>query len=240
MSEKKCIVITGVSSGIGKYLCSYYLDRAMIVVGVGRSKPDFDSENFFFHAQDLAKLEDLEDLGKEIEKLYSPDFFIHNAMYSPGHKPFLRYSAEDLIRAHKVCTVAPTLLLKKIAMGMRKKDYGRIVLMGSAVQLSGAPGQLAYVTAKTALSGLTKGLSLELATSAITVNQILLGPVATDKFKENIDEQRREIIRQSLPTKEFVSMDQISHALDYLLSKQSASYTGQDLALSSGLPGRGR
>jgi len=232
------MVITGVSSGIGKYLCEYYLEQGLEVIGVGRSKPEFTSEKFHFVQQDLTDLDKLEALGKELEEKYSPSSFIHNSMYTPGHKPFLRYKADDFIQAHKVCTIAPTLLLKKIAMGMKSRGHGRIIFMGSAVQLTGAPGQLVYLTAKSALSGLTKGLSIELALSKITVNQILLGPVETEKLKTNVDEERRQRILNSLPTQEFVSMEQISHVINYILSPESASYTGQELVLSSGLPGR--
>ena len=225
----KSILITGISKGIGEAIARDFLERGHQVIGVGRSGNENleKKDGFVFKQCDLLNTEAVQELAKNLGSEFEIDMFIHNAMYTPPHKPFLRYKADDLQMAHQVATIAPMQIIQRISSSMRKKNFGRIIFLGSLVQETGSIGQLAYLTAKSAMDGLMKGLTLELATSGITSNLILLGAVETEKLKAHVSEEQIEKIKEGVPTKKLVQINEIVEFMNYLLSEGSTAINGQ-------------
>ena len=121
---------------------------------------------------------------------------------------------------------------------MKAQKFGRIVNIGS---ISGAVGEgnaALYSMTKSALSGLTKALALELACDGITVNTINPGWVDTeltetacnsgDGFSadENID---------MIPQRRFIHPDGVGNLVKYLVSDEAKGLTGQNINLCAGL-----
>lgn len=231
----KTILISGVSKGVGAHLSAYLLNLGHKVIGIGRQDNEDlkDHENFKFYPCDLLDLAAVKEISKSIGKDNEVDLFFHNAMYTPKHKPFLRYNDEDLIKAFTVCSASALTIVKNIISPMRKKNFGRILFLGSIIQQTGSVGQLAYLTAKSSLDGLTKGLSLELASSGVTCNLLLLGPVETEKLKDNLSEEAYENIKKSIPTGEFVNADHLSGLVDFFLTPESTPINGVTLPVGN-------
>ena len=125
----KTILISGVSKGIGAYIASHLLKSGQKVIGLGRSNnEELDkNENFHFYACDLLDSKAVQEVSKSIGKDHEIDLFFHNAMYTPKHKPFLRYNDEDMIKAFTVCSASALTISKNIISPMRKKKFGRIL-----------------------------------------------------------------------------------------------------------------
>jgi 3-oxoacyl-[acyl-carrier protein] reductase len=126
-------------------------------------------------------------------------------------------------------------MMQQLAPGMRKRRYGRIILIGSVVQEMGGRGQMAYITSKSALSGLTKSFASELGDRNITANLILLGPVETEKFLGNTSSEIVSAIKDKMPNQRLIPVEQICNAADYLMSDQSSFVNGATLHLSGGI-----
>jgi 3-oxoacyl-[acyl-carrier protein] reductase len=69
---------------------------------------------------------------------------------------------------------------RAVAATMRRQQSGRIVNVGSSAVLTGTPGYLPYVTAKSALLGLTRSVARELGAAGVAVNMIYPEPQAAD------------------------------------------------------------
>ncbi|OUR93573.1 hypothetical protein A9Q84_19080 [Halobacteriovorax marinus] len=233
----KTILISGISKGIGAHLASHLLEVGHRVVGIGRQGNDNleAHDSFKFYPCDLLELDSVKEVSKAIGKENEIDLFFHNAMYTPKHKPFLRYKDEDLIKAFTVCSASALTIINSIVTPMRKNKFGRILFLGSIIQETGSVGQLAYLTAKSSLDGLTKGLSLELATSGVTCNLLLLGPVETDKLKDNLSEEAYENIKNTIPTGEFVNVEHISGLVDFFLTPASTPINGVTLPVANSM-----
>jgi NAD(P)-dependent dehydrogenase (short-subunit alcohol dehydrogenase family) len=81
-----------------------------------------------------------------------------------------------------VATQAKTVWLgcRAVAATMKQQRSGRIVNVGSTAVLTGTPGYLPYVTAKSALLGITRSIARELGAFGIAVNMIYPEPQAVD------------------------------------------------------------
>src|SRR5690606_25823742 len=71
-------------------------------------------------------------------------------------------------------------LARLIVPGMKAAGWGRIINLGSIYGSRGAKNRIDYVTTKTALTGLTRALAVELARTGVTCNVISPGTVPTD------------------------------------------------------------
>ena len=71
-------------------------------------------------------------------------------------------------------------MAKAVWDGMRSRDFGRIVNIGSINGQAGQYGQVNYAAAKSGIHGFTKALAQEGAAYGITVNAIAPGYIDTD------------------------------------------------------------
>jgi 3-hydroxybutyrate dehydrogenase len=129
--------------------------------------------------------------------------------------------------------------------GMKAKKWGRIVSTASAHSLVASPFKSAYVAAKHGLAGLTKTVALEVATFGVTVNCISPGYVWTPLVEKQIPDTMKargmtreqvinEVILAAQPTKQFVTVEQVSALAAYLCSDAAAQITGANLSIDGG------
>ena len=128
---------------------------------------------------------------------------------------------------------------------MKAQGRGRIVNVASAHGLVASPFKSAYVAAKHGVIGFTKTVGLEVATSGITCNAICPGYVMTPIVKNQIADQARtrgisedEVVRTVMlaaqPTKQFVTFDQLTGLLLYLVSDAGASANASSYSVDGG------
>ena len=94
-----------------------------------------------------------------------------------------------------------------------------------------------YSASKSGLIGATKALALELAQDGITVNTINPGWVETDMGNSSANEGDWSIeeILDCIPQKRFVTPEEISGMVEYLISENAKGVTGQSINLCAGL-----
>ena len=128
---------------------------------------------------------------------------------------------------------------------MKAQKKGRIVNIASAHGLVASPFKSAYVAAKHGVVGFTKSVGLEVATFGITCNAICPGYVMTPIVKNQIADQARtrgisqdEVVRTVIlaaqPTRQFVTFDQLTGLLLYLVSDAGASANGSSYSIDGG------
>src|SRR3954463_16652201 len=116
-----------------------------------------------YHYAELADLAAIEAL---VAAAGSPDILVNNAAtrhFGPVEATSPAAWDEDIA----VNLSAAFHLIRLSLPAMRARGWGRIVNMSSIYGRIGATGRIGYVTTKTALIGLTRGVALETAGSGI-------------------------------------------------------------------------
>ena len=170
MIKDKIIVITGSSSGIGKYLTSYFC-KNNTVVGLCRT----ECENSI--VCDLSSPSDVENAVKNIEEKYGRvDILINNAGYGlTGAVETV--TDEEIRRIFEVNFFSALSLIRKIIPIMPKG--GKIINVSSACALFALPFKSMYCASKSALSMLSYSLKMELVDCGIDVTAICPGDIQT-------------------------------------------------------------
>ena len=120
-----------------------------------------------------------------------------------------------------------------VISGMRERNFGRIVNIGSVNGQAGQYGQVNYAAAKSGIHGFTKALALEGAAKGITVNAIAPGYVDTDMVRA-VPEKVLEKIIATIPVGRLGYASDIARAVMFLVADEATFVTGSTLSINGG------
>ena len=236
--NKKNILITGSSQGIGLEIAKYFSKQYNVFI-TGRYEEKLkklcDEFGFSgFVAVDLSKENAAQELYEKLN--IKIDILVNNAgnyVYSSVEK----LKCEDIMNSFMLNSVAPLELIRCVIPQMKEQKWGRIINIGSISGVMGEANASLYSMTKASLIGMTKALALELALDDITVNVINPGWVDTDLINnENLEEDfSKEEIIETIPQRRFVKPSEIASTIEYLISDNAKSITGQSINICAGL-----
>ena len=130
---------------------------------------------------------------------------------------------------------------KAVIPGMINQKYGKIINMSSVTgPIVSKRGATIYSASKSAVSGFTRALALEVAEYGINVNAICPGRVDTLGAREKrrkMDIDPDEWVRKlskTIPLGRMGSVDDIGNLAVFLASEESAFITGAEIVIDGG------
>ncbi len=185
-TQLRTVLITGISSGLGKALATEALAQGWRVVGTVRKEQDreeFERDN---PQQAIGKLLDMRDTDKlgqlvaEIEQEAGPiDVLVNNAGY--GLMTSIEEASLDQVRTQfDVNVFGQIAMLQAVLPGMRQRRAGRILNITSMGGLAAFPNVGIYNATKFAMEGITEALRQEVAEFSIRVTAVEPGMFKTD------------------------------------------------------------
>ena len=186
MTSAKTILITGVSSGMGRALAQEALAAGHRVVGTVRNREAqqafeaLKAQRAFGRLLDVTNFEHIDEVVEEIESTVGPvDVLVNNAGY--GHEGILEESSlEEMRRQFDVNVFGAVAMIKAVLPGMRQRRRGHIINITSMGSFITLPGISYYCGSKFALEGISDTLSKELAPFNIHVTAVAPGSFRTD------------------------------------------------------------
>lgn len=176
--EKKVVLITGCSSGIGKEVCKQLIaDGGFKVYGLSRNT--FEMEGLSHYKADVTDRDGVENIVKEIiSKESRIDILISNAgMGISG--PVETAKIEDIEKLMKVNFFGMVNCVQAVLPYMREQMSGKIIMTSSLGSKVGLPFQSFYSASKSALDSLGFALNLEVKRFNVQCLNILPGDTRT-------------------------------------------------------------
>jgi len=230
MDEKKNILITGTSKGIGRELVNYYTSLGHQVFGCSRSEAEYSIDNYQHYCLDVCKENEVKKIFSEIRRSHGGlDILINNAGIASMNHALL--TTVDTV--HKVLdtnVVGTFLFCREAARLMMKNKFGRIINFVTVATPLKLQGEAIYAASKAAVVTLTHILAKELANMEITVNAIGPTPVKTDLIKSVPKEKIESLIdRQTI--NRYGEYRDIINVIDFFIKPESNFITGQVIYL---------
>jgi len=217
--DGKTAVVTGGGRGIGRAIALALAEEGCGVVVVSRTRSEIENvatEIRKFGVRGMAVPTDVSEID-EVERMIGEvlgafgqiDILVNNAGIAI-FKPFTELTVKDWDKTMAVNVRGAFLCSQKVAQMMMKQRSGTIINIGSSASRKPYPNQMAYVTSKHAMLGLSKGLNLELKSYGIRVHAICPGTVDT---KLNAD------ARPGADTSDWMQPEDVAHVALMLLTQ---------------------
>jgi NAD(P)-dependent dehydrogenase (short-subunit alcohol dehydrogenase family) len=112
---------------------------------------------------------------------------------------------------------------------------GAIVNVSSAAARLGAPGEYVdYAASKAAIDTFTIGLAKEVATEGVRVNGVRPGVIYTDIHASGGEPDRVERVKGAVPMRRGGRVEEVAHAILWLLSDEASYTTGAFIDVAGG------
>ena len=246
--EGKVALITGGARGIGAAIAKRFVeDGAKIVISdvqkelleqVGHS---LKSGTVATCAGDVTKFEDVQKMVAETVKFGGKiDILVNNAGIDPGGSIL----DIDIALWKKILDVnlnGPFLCMRAALPEMIKKGGGSIVNIASLAGVRCLPSMPAYCASKGGLIQLALQAALEYGPQKIRCNVVAPGATKTEmltnamsSLTKAIKRDAFEVLAESVPLRRAATPDEITGAVSFLASDDSAFITGAVLMVDGG------
>ena len=184
--KKRCIIVSGSSSGIGRAICELLIEEGIKVIGLSRNQKKFNPQSDLYQHYEC----DTENLI-QLQKVFSTilldypriDGFVSNAGFG-DFKGFESFSASQIVSFLHANLLSHMIMTRLILPVMKKQKSGKIIFMGSEAAIKGSSQGSLYNTAKFGLRGFSQAIREESAKSKIHVSIINPGMVRTEFFEK--------------------------------------------------------
>jgi 2-deoxy-D-gluconate 3-dehydrogenase len=238
----KTALVTGARKGIGFAIASALAEHGANLIVVSSQQTDNDELSkvaaksgvtYTTFACDFRSRQDTLALVEKVKDI-KIDILINNAGLA-NRAEALNHSDDLWDQTIEIDLTAPFILSREIGKGMARRGYGKIIFIASMWTFLGGKNVISYTAAKTALAGLTRGLSNELLPMGITVNAIAPGFIETDITQAiRKDSERTTWITSRIPKGRWGQPADLAGAALFLSAPASDYVSGVVLAVDGG------
>lgn len=246
--ENKVAIITGGAMGMGAATAELFAKEGakVVIADLNEEKAYEQTEKIkvaggecSFIKTDVSISEDVQKMVQFTIDTYGRlDIAINNAGITPDDKPIAEFDEALWDRLLAINLKGVALCLKyEIRQMLAQGDGGSIVNTSSINGIRAQANQPAYVAAKHAIIGLTKGTAQEYSPSGIRVNSVAPGAIDTPLARGVLEElgiDEHEFAKKISLLGRFAKAEEVAQANLWLASDASSYVTGAIYAVDGG------
>lgn len=175
----KVVVITGASAGVGRAVAKEFAKEGANILLIARGQDGLEGAknevellggNAWTYVADVSDPQKMHEAATFAEENLGPiDVWVNNAMVSVFSRA-IDMEPEEYKRVTEVTYLGQVYGTMAALEKMKKRNCGKIILVGSALSFRGIPLQSAYCASKHAIQGFFESLKAELLHDNINVN----------------------------------------------------------------------
>lgn len=242
--DGRVAVITGGSRGLGRAMALALAEEGAALALVARDSDKLEETAAMCREKgarvvtllcDVTSEESVEQTRAGVIAAFGTAHILINNAGINIRKPIHEFTLEEWMRVTNTNLTSVFLMCRAFVPHMKGNGYGRIINMTSIMSHVSLPGRTAYSSTKTALLGLTRALSQELAGDGITVVGISPGPFATEMntpLMQNPETNAQFISK--IPVGRWGRVEEIGALARFLCSEDAGFITGTDILIDGG------
>jgi len=178
ITEKRVVIVTGASSGIGSAVCKYFSGKGLTVYGLSRRT--FEEKGVVSLSCDVTnKAQSQETLEQIWQKEKRIDLLVNNAGFGISGS-VENESLEDIEKMFKVNFFGVVNMTQLVLPYMRQQGFGKIINTSSVAGIIPIPFQSFYSATKASVDIFAKALRMEVKPFNISVCNVLVGDTKTN------------------------------------------------------------
>ena len=229
---QRTVLITGGNRGIGRSIAEEFIRQGHRVAVTARTGEG--PSGALTVVADVTDAASLDAAFAEVEeKLGAVEILVANAGITRDTL-LMRMSDEQFEEVVNTNLNGVFRVVRRASVGMIKKKYGRIILIGSVVGLLGSAGQVNYSSTKSALVGMARSITRELGARDITANVIAPGFIDTD-MTAALPEDQQVDYKKRIPAGRFASPEEVARVVTWMASDDASYISGAVIPVDGGL-----
>jgi len=243
-NPQRVALVIGGTGGIGKAACLQLAkDGFDVIVHYNKNKEKAETikkeiESYGRKAICIqSNILDDKDIQQMVEKglrsFSRIDILAHCAASVIPNIKFQDLTWADYTKQFELNIKSSLSLIQALAPGMIQLGYGKIIHIGSLAADKPNADWSAYITAKSALEGLTKSLAFELAPKGIRINMVSPSLVSTE-LTADIPEKIKLMTAAQTPLRRLALAEDVAGVISFLASSKSDFLTGENIRLNGG------
>ena len=245
VDQEKTALILGSTGGIGievaralakeEYnLILHYHSNKKLAVELKKELEDMTDKKIMIVQADILKENQIADMVNSISRYFNHVSALVNASTSTfGNIKFERIKWDDILQQIEINIKSNHLIVKNLLPMMKNQNYGKIVFITSLYTEQFPSENIHYITAKSALNGFAKALSIDLAGFGIRVNLVSPGMTNT-RLVADIPEKVKLTTAARTPLKKLAEPADVASTIKYLVSEESDFLTGETIRVNGG------
>ena len=230
-------VVTGAARGIGAAIAERLLADGADVYSLDTTAPSEPHSGVVYLQADVTNPASVAEAFKAVDDQSGRiDILVNNAGIQRvglvGKVSFGDWSAVLATHLNGFFLCASEAVPRMVAAGRG----GAIVSIASTAAFVGLPGRGAYCAAKAGILGLTRALSLEVASAGIRVNAVAPGFTRTKLIDQGLADGslQEDWMIARVPLQRLAATQEIASAVLYLASDEASYVTGQTIVADGG------
>lgn len=244
--DKRVVLVSGASSGIGLEALRLFSDEGAHVVGLARrsgaaaelvAELNAAGRVAKFYAADITVAGEIEAVIDDVERSMGPlDSALNNASLTQDAYP-IDEIPDDVFDEILATNIKGTWhCLRSELRVMKKRGRGAIVNVSSIAGVRGFPGLAAYTASKHAIVGLTRSAALDAAAYGVRVNCLCPGTTRTPMMERQMLTRPggEQVTLARIPLGRIAAPLEQAQAAAWLLSERASFVTGEELVVDGG------
>ncbi|MPM60783.1 3-oxoacyl-[acyl-carrier-protein] reductase FabG [bioreactor metagenome] len=230
--QRRKILLTGDSRGIGRELLIHFLEGGAEVIGLSRSEQDLEHPGYYHFRVDLSDIANTQVwLATQLKTnlFQNIDYLINNAgVASMNHS--LLMPQETVERIFRINFESTCLFCRELGKTMVQRRQGRIVNFSSVAVPLVLAGEAAYAASKCAVETYSKVFAREVWKAGVTCNCVGPAPIAT-ALTRGVPQEKLSDIENHLSLPRSAESADVINIVDFFLQDSSELISGQILYL---------
>ncbi|WP_035266569.1 SDR family NAD(P)-dependent oxidoreductase [Ahrensia sp. 13_GOM-1096m] len=227
MSDKKVIVVTGASRGLGQYIAQQALATGYEVIGAARSAGE--GQGYPIFACDVSDADAVKSFASSVQKQAGKNLYgVINSAGVAAMNLAVTTPTATVRKVIDINLIGSIFMCQKFSTLLMRRKNGRIINFSTIAVPLALSGESVYVASKAGIEGFTRTFAREISGFGLTANCIAPGPIDTDLIAGVSDKSINKIIDRQVVKKKGTKAD-IWNIVDILLDEKSNMISGQTI-----------
>lgn len=240
----KTALVIGGTGGIGSATCiALAKDGCNVIIHYNKNKEQAEAVKAQVEAHgvkamiakaDILNEAEINELITKGERAFDRiDILVNAAATVIPNIKFQDLVWDDYLKQLELNIKSTLLLTKAVSKGMMANNYGKIINISSLAVEKVNSDWSHYITAKAALTGLTKSLAFELAPKGIRINLVTPSLVSTE-LTSDVPEKVKLLTAAQTPLRRLAQANDVAGAISFLASDKSDFLSGENIRVNGG------
>ncbi len=236
-NNKKYILITGLSGGIGEKISAEFQNKGYLVIGIDKTMPKIYDYFYEFDLENISFKEKVNELFKKIDNILQDgnlEAVINNAAFQIK-KPIDSLEIEDFEKSLRINFLSPFIIGKHYSQSLTNSKGILINILSIHTELT-KRNFAAYSSSKSALASLTRTFAIEYGSKFSTIG-VSPGAIETTMLKDGFKglEDKYAELKNLHPSGKIGKPKHIAKLVYFLVSEKIDFLNGSIIDISGGI-----